>query len=73
MLKTNDLKKMTVKELTQIANSYAAKLMAMYNLKQTENPRYKELGLELYHVSELIDVKKAKYQRGLLNIKKNKK
>lgn len=72
-LKTNQLKKLSVKKLTEIADSYALKLMAMQELGKREDPKFKQLGLELYHLSELIDKKILKHHKKLDIKKKQKK
>ena len=70
-LKTKQLKRLSVKELTEIADSYALKLMSLEQQGKRDNPRFKQLALELYHVSELIDIKVVKYHKGLMNKNKN--
>jgi len=70
-LKTKQLKSLSVKELTEIADSYALKLVALEQQDKRDNPRFKQLALELYHISELIDIKVIKYHKGLINKKKN--
>ena len=70
-LKTKQLKNLSVKELTEIADSYALKLVSLEQQGKRDNPRFKQLALELYHVSELIDIKVVKYHKGLINKKKN--
>lgn len=72
-LKTKQLKRLSVKELTEIADSYALKLMALQEQGRREDPKFKQLALELYHISELIDEKVVKYHKGLINSKKNGK
>ena len=70
-LKTKQLKRLSVKELTEIADSYALKLMSLEQQGKRDNPRFKQLALELYHISELIDIKVVKYHKGLMNKNKN--
>ena len=70
-LKTKQLKRLSVKELSEFADSYALKLMALELQCKRDNPRFKQLALELYHISELIDIKVVKYHKGLMNKNKN--
>ena len=70
-LKTKQLKSLSVKELTTIADSYALKLVSLEQQGKRDNPRFKQLALELYHISELIDIKVIKYHKGLINKNKN--
>tara|TARA_R110001606_G_scaffold227830_1_gene375913 strand:- start:112 stop:333 length:222 start_codon:yes stop_codon:yes gene_type:complete len=70
-LKTKQLKNLSVKELTTIADSYALKLVSLEQQGKRDNPRFKQLALELYHISELIDIKVIKYHKGLINKNKN--
>lgn len=70
-LSTKQLKRLSVKELTEIADSYALKLMSLEKMGRREDAKFKQLALELYHISELIDIKVVKYHRGLINKNKN--
>lgn len=68
-LTTKNLKKMSIKELTEIADQFAARLMFLNESgKHKEDPElYKKISLELFHVAELIEEKE------LIKIKNNGK
>ena len=58
-LDSGKLRKMSIVELTNIADSMATKLQWWHSTgKNIEHPeRYRRLASELYHVSEIIDYK----------------
>jgi hypothetical protein len=60
-LTTKKLKKMSINELTNVANMYATKLQWLHSTggQETDPERYKRVALELYHISEIIDQKEA--------------
>lgn len=60
---TKDLKKMSHKELVNLADQMATKLMFLHEAGKTEEDYYGRLAGELFHVSEIIDWKKMEKKK----------
>ena len=56
-LQTKDLKKMSIEELTSIADQLGHRLMFMAHSGLQEKDEYKRCAGELYHVADIIDLK----------------
>lgn len=58
-LTTKKLKKKSVRELTAIADQMATRMQWLHSTgkDKTDPDQFKRLGLEIYHLSELIDEK----------------
>ena len=57
-LTTKKLYKMPIGELIELANLYATQIQWLHSTGKTEEPKYKQKCLELYHISEIIDKRK---------------
>jgi|TARA_R110000803_G_scaffold183138_1_gene245501 hypothetical protein len=53
-LETNDLKKMNVDELENIANTLATRLLALQTLEKESTDEYQRVAGELFHVADII-------------------
>ena len=49
---------MPIGELIELANLYATQIQWLHSTGKTEEPKYKQKCLELYHISEIIDKRK---------------
>jgi bifunctional N-acetylglucosamine-1-phosphate-uridyltransferase/glucosamine-1-phosphate-acetyltransferase GlmU-like protein len=60
-LTTKKLKKLSLTELTKIADQFATKLQWLHSTgkNETEPDKYKRVALELYHVAQIIEEKEA--------------
>ena len=54
---TEDLKKMSVKELEGIANTLATRLLALDTIRKHDHPEYERVAGELFHVAQIIEEK----------------
>lgn len=58
-LTTKKLYKMPLRELIDLADLYATQIQWLHSTGKTEEPKYKQKCLELYHISEIIDKRQA--------------
>lgn len=58
-LNSDDLRKMSLKELVNMADSMATRLQWLHSTgkNETDPDKYKRLASELYHLAQIIEVK----------------
>lgn len=52
-----------MRELIDLADLYATQIQWLHSTGKTEDPKYKQKCLELYHISEIIDARQALKQQ----------